>query len=555
MLGLCFCISYATNKEYEDTIQDKYYEHAISVAKLSASIVDGDKVVQYSTSLAKDADYDLMLNQLNNIKKQTNVYYLYVMWPVSNENGIYVFDTDLTDEQMKIINSTPAVLGEDVAFVDENNVDNFATAKNVLKTGMVSKKIEVTETKQGEKMQVLGSVYAPIKDSSGKTVAFVGVDVNMDNVDNTIKEAVVSLLKIIIILAIVFFIVLLIIVELSIIHPIKILKKYAEEIAEGVFGKQIHVRGHDEISEISIVFNKMSNSIKGHLNEVKIINNAYHKYVPSEIFEILKKTNVIDVKLGDQVKTNLVNLSFNIVNFNDIVKKMDSEEMFGFINNALQPITPIVNENSGVIANFKDSGFIAFQKENYDNMLIAAVSISKKLVSDMEQFTKEYGIQYGMGITYGQVMLGIVGHTERMAAISVSDQTNLSNYLTEIAPKYYSHILITASVVAQIKDFQNKYSYRCIGYIFNTTLNQTEKLYDVFDGDSDEDRRLKSQTKEIFEKGVNSFCTRDYDVARTCFIDVLKIFIKDNAAREYLYLCNKYYQNDNEEIDIYIERY
>ena len=83
-----------------------------------------------------------------------------------------------------------------------------------------------------------------------------------------------------------------------------------------------------------------------------------------------------------------------------------------------------------------------------------------------------------------------------------------------------------------------------------------EKIYDVYDGDNEEDRRRKDMTRQMFEKGVSLFCARKFYEARNAFVEVLKQFRRDAAAREYLYLCNQYYQRDDAgEIDIYIERF
>lgn len=558
-VGLACAMGYVTGKDYEKTITEKYYEQAINIAQLSASVLDGDKIVAYATTFQTDAAYEEKLKELNNIKVQTDVYYLYVMYPISEEQGIYIFDTALTKEQiLEIGEEDPAELGYQVDFITEEGVDNFITAKEVLQTGKPSEEMEITKTLQGSTMQTLGSVYAPVKDSNDRPVAFVGVDVRMEDVDTTTKNAVMSLIQMIVILAIVFFALLVIVAEISIIRPIKELKKYAERISDGIFGEKMRVRGHDEITEISEVFNRMSNSISGHMEEVNIINRAYHKYVPSEIFDIMKKDKVTDMKLGDQVMTNLAIMSFDIIGFNEITKRMDSEEMFAFINRILNPIVPLVGEKGGVIEQFKNCGFIVFQKESCEKLLESAILVSKKFqkIIKEEESERNRNSDFGMAIAYGEVMLGTVGNEERMATISVSEQNNICGYLSNNASKYYSHILMTATAVAKIPDFEMKYSARCVGYIYITAINQTEKLYDVYDGDSDEVRRLKDQTKDIFEQGINYFCTRDFDRARICFVSVLKVFNRDNAAREYLYRCNQLYgKTETEDQDIYAEIY
>ncbi len=96
---------------------------------------------------------------------------------------------------------------------------------------------------------------------------------------------------------------------------------------------------------------------------------------------------------------------------------------------------------------------------------------------------------------------------------------------------------------------------RYIGFLHISNENVSEKLYDVFDGDSPNMRHMKMQTLELFEKGVSLYCARNFYDARLVFIEVLKQFREDKAAKEYLYLCDSLYQKDNGGVDIHIEKF
>ena len=78
-------ISTKTKNSYEDTIIDKYYDHAVSIAKLSASVLDGDKIEEYVVNGVETDGYQEDLERLNNIKEETNAYYVYVMYPYTKE--------------------------------------------------------------------------------------------------------------------------------------------------------------------------------------------------------------------------------------------------------------------------------------------------------------------------------------------------------------------------------------------------------------------------------------------------------------------------------------
>lgn len=537
---------------FKESITKKYNDNASSIAKLAASILDGDLIVNYAKTLTKDKAYDEMQKNIDNIKAQTDVYYLYVIYPFDKEKGIYIFDGSLTGEQVEEIGSEASTLGDEIEFGDA-----FPSAMDVLESGKPSEHFDITQTLQGNAYQWLASAYAPIFDSQGKVVAFAGADVNITDIEEYINTASYKMTVVVVGIILICMLVLIFIMQGSVIRPIKILTKHAEEITEGNFDNRIKIKGHDEISEISTVFNRMSGSIKGHMNEIQIINDAYYKYVPSRIFELLKKESVIDVKPGDQVNVDLAVMYFNVVGLSEIIRTMTSADMFSFINNVLNNVLPFVIEKDGVVETFQDAGFSAFFSNKCEASLTSAISMCQKinLLNKKKQLGLDENINIGIGITYGPVMMGIVGHDMRQSTISISEQTKMAEYLQKIAHRLNSRIIVTAPAAGKIQGFDKAYHSRFLGFFYYSATNHYVKIYDVFDGDDEESFRLKLNTKTMFEEGVNYFCARQFDKARLAFVNVLKINRRDGASREYLYLCNKYYQMEEaEKADIYIDR-
>ncbi len=340
--------------------------------------------------------------------------------------------------------------------------------------------------------------------------------------------------------------------------PLKTLKESVQAIIRGRLGVQTPVRGHDEVAEIGRVFNQMSTSIEFHVNELTDLNEGYYKFVPSKMFQLLRKSSVIDVKLGDQTNEEITILSFNAVKFEEIVSTMNGEEMFTLINRIFSNLVPIVNGNGGVVDKFENAGLVAFYTGGNERALATAISVCQTMdqLNAEQGFGPERQIEMANGLSYGSVMIGIVGHEERLAATTVSEHTNLSGYLRKTAPKYGARILTTATAISQIADFDDKFNARFVGFLHIRANNTLEKLYDVFDGDQEEKRLFKKQTKELFEKGVNLYCTKEFYEARLVFIEVLKRFRQDAAAKEYLYRCDRYYQlKDPDAIEIFIEAY
>lgn len=538
---------------YDGLADSKYLEDALGIGMLTASILDGDDMVRYGETLREDEAYRRTRERIDNIKLMTDTYYLYVIYLISETEGVYVYDAKLTEEQVQDNKSDANPLG-----TPENLADNFDGLPAVLSSGQPSVELDITTTYTGEKEETLGTVYVPLRTSDGEVRSFVGVDVSMSAVRESIRAAEDTITRLILGLCIVSFGALLLLVRISVILPVKLLARHADEIAEGRFGHEIKVRGNDEISEISRVFNRMNHSIGSHMGEIRQMNEAYSKFVPSRIFTLLKRKSITDIRLGDHVRTDISILSYEMSNIEELLKKMSTAGRFLFLNNALQEAIPPVLEREGIIEHFSEGGFTAIYTNGCEQNLVSAIAICEKIREADEdgRFSIEGHAKIGIGITYGQVILGIVGHKERMSAVCAAKYTSLAEHLRRIAEKYYADILITEEAAEQIPSFENHYRNRFIGYLYHSYDKSMVKLYDVYDGDSEERIRRKDHTKELFESGVALFCGCRFREARTAFVNVLKQSPRDNGAREYLYLCNQYYQmEDTSQVKAYIEIY
>lgn len=549
--GIILAVLYQQfDKMYEKSVMNKYIDIASSVASLGTTVLDGDIAGKYFDMDEPDDNYYVWESELRTIKRASGVNYLYVFRLEEEEQLMrYIYDIALPGENYDFGTFGGAYPYEPEAYL---------TAFEVLETGQPSKGLEVTHTVIG----YLASAYAPIKDSQGNVVALLGVDINMDDIIAEKDAQLMQMMKNCGSIIAACFLLLLIIVQISVIKPIRRLKGKVMEMADGKLGVQAPLQGRNEITEISRIFNRMSKNIQGHIVETEALNHAYYKFVPSKIFEILQKSSVTEVNLGDQRNTELTVLALSTEEFDSYLLKMSNEEIFSFINQILYNCVPVIINNSGVIERFENAGLTAFYTESDRNdsneaALESSISILQEMneINEKEKFPINVDrVKVRFGIAYGWIKIGIVGHEQRMEAITISEQRWITQFLTKIAGKYYSSILITATAAATIPDFKERYHTRCLGYVYLSATGCLERIYDVFDGDAREDVDQKLQTKTLFERGVELFYARKFYEARLVFIEVLKLFRRDSASREYLYLCDQYYgQEPSTDLNLCIE--
>ncbi len=262
----------------------------------------------------------------------------------------------------------------------------------------------------------------------------------------------------------------------------------------------------------------------------------YDAMLPARLCGLFQDGKLENLYIGAEKSVRAAVLSVNIHDFEAIVRQQDAAGIFRFVNQILSLAVPCILYQEGEIDKFVNAGFLAFFLNSPERALKAAVSVCEAL---SEAGIKE---EYAIGLSYGDVKIGVAGHERRFGIMTVSDTTGLADFLQELAPRYRARILITGSLRSQIPDFEKNYNGRYLGNIYLKAAGETEELYDVYDGDEAEDKNGKRKTRLLFEKGVDLFKEGKYYDARLHFIEVLKANRMDGAAKEYLHLCDQYSQ-------------
>lgn len=333
-------------------------------------------------------------------------------------------------------------------------------------------------------------------------------------------------------------------------QPLKTLKECAGRLAAGDLGVTVEVHGHDEVAGISSAFNQMSLEIEKYVQDIQGMSDGYYKFIPAKILDLLGKESIQDVMLGDQMTGELTILSLHAMDYPRQSASFSAEQVYMDINRVLSMLVEPINSHFGVVEHFEDTGLSAFFTSNSKEALDAAIEIQRL----MERLMPGNGKT--VAISYGHVMIGVIGHAKRMEATAISAHSDLAKALRLKGDKYGAHILITHLVYKQIPDFEEHYHARYLGNIYLAADNAYERVYDVYDGDPEEEFYYKDLTKQLFEKGVGLFVAKKFYEARLVFVEVLKASRKDKAAKEYLYRCDKYYKlAAEEEIETVIEKF
>lgn len=272
--------------------------------------------------------------------------------------------------------------------------------------------------------------------------------------------------------------------------------------------------------------------------------SSYSRFVSSQMFQLLDKKNVTEINLGDQKEIKLTILFSDIRDFTTLSESLKPKENFDFINAYLYQMDLLINEHFGIIDKFMGDGIMAIFPKNADNALDCSIRMIKQLEhfnSDRKN-NNQAPIKIGIGLNTGLSMLGIVGGLNKIEATVISDAVNLSSRLESLTKKYGVHILISENTMHNLSDI-SKYSIRFIDRVLVKGKNQPHSIYEVYDNDNAEIKKLKDETKTIYEEALANFHYKKIDVAMALLEKCIEINPYDNPARIYLDRCKEFAKN------------
>lgn len=280
--------------------------------------------------------------------------------------------------------------------------------------------------------------------------------------------------------------------------------------------------------------------IKTHLS-LSLINKAYSRFVPNEFIKLLKKESIIDIKLGDQIQYKMTVLFADIRDFTSLSEQMSPKENFEFLNAYLEQIGPIIRSQNGFIDKYIGDAIMALFPNGPQDAVQAAILMQQYLAAYNKKRAQEGfpQIRIGIGIHTGSTILGTIGEEERMESTVISDAVNLASRLEGLT-KYYGVSLLLSQSTFEMLPPEPSYHHRKLDNVQVKGKKNSITVLEIYEGEPDEQFRLKKESSALFESGLQLFEERKFEEARRLFLQVLAVFPDDTPSRMYAERCERY---------------
>ncbi len=217
------------------------------------------------------------------------------------------------------------------------------------------------------------------------------------------------------------------------------------ENAKQLFGLQINNR-------------ELMTSLQQKVEEQEQTLRLFIRYVPEQV---VKKTleNSQEAIFQGELRDVAV-LFCDIRGFTPMSEELSPKEVVSFLNDYYTIMSEIVKQYNGTVNQFVgDEIFAAFGApemfpDNETNAVYCAIKMMENLSKLNEKYQEKFKreIQMGIGVNYGEVVVGNVGSAERIRYSLSGDTVNTGKRIESITKDYPNSILISDSIYERSKE-------------------------------------------------------------------------------------------------------
>jgi len=174
------------------------------------------------------------------------------------------------------------------------------------------------------------------------------------------------------------------------------------------------------------------------------------RYFSKDVIQSILSENISAAAGGEIAKCTM--MMFDLRGSTSLAEELGPSKFFAFVSEFFSDLTDLIFNNGGSISKFTGDGFlVTFGLRKYTEQATRdALACAFKIRDHIELFNQfpsadlKHGIEYGMGLTTGEIFAGNIGNVHRLEYTILGDPVNLSARLESLTKRAKVDILMDA---------------------------------------------------------------------------------------------------------------
>jgi len=312
----------------------------------------------------------------------------------------------------------------------------------------------------------------------------------------------------------------------------------------------------DEIGELAQTFNLMVGGLERAYGQIKNyalkavvarkqeqkVRNIFQAYVPKHVIdEIFKSPD--SMLVGKNASLSI--LFSDVRGFTSISEKLSPRDLVDNLNRYFDVMVDVIMAKEGIIDKYEGDAIMAFfgAPVQTENVGLQSVTAGLEMLDGLTEFNRRQKenrcpeFQIGIGINFGEVILGNMGTEKKMDYTVMGDNVNLASRLEGLTKQYKQRLIISESLKEKI---DGVLPCRMLDMVAVKGKTQGVRIYSV-------KRALEAVEKEAWDMHnaamAEYFPGRNFGKAARMFEDVGRMLADDFASAHLRERCLEYEKN------------
>jgi class 3 adenylate cyclase/CheY-like chemotaxis protein len=316
----------------------------------------------------------------------------------------------------------------------------------------------------------------------------------------------------------------------------------------------------DLLQFCTMLFNSLVENaitLKKKIKFEKNIRRAFSRFVPEQIIDELVDGAASSDKVSVGEKRDVAILFSDIRSFTSISEMNKPETIVAFLNRYFTTMCTIIKKHGGTIDKFIGDAIMALfgapvsYEDNARRALAAAYEMREALPSvPLEDLVLPPGMTFniGIGIHYGDVIVGSIGSSDKTDYSVIGDNVNLASRMEGLTKTYGSMILVTDAVKKDIYKTTGGTDGFEFRYLDDVKVKGKEKAVPIYAIDRNREE-FSEAYRDFYTKGFELYKEGNWTLAREYFEKAVSEINDDKAANLMLERCIEFEKNPPENWD------
>ena len=248
------------------------------------------------------------------------------------------------------------------------------------------------------------------------------------------------------------------------------------------------------------------------------LGRLFGLYIPPELVDEMAQ-NPNSYSLASQSRHMTV-LFTDVRDFTSIAEGMAPEQLSLLMNRFLSPMTQAIHQHRGTIDKYMGDAIMAFwgapvaDKQHATHAVQAALAMTNALTGLQDDFAAQGwpAIRIGIGLNSGDMVVGNMGSTFRMAYTVLGDAVNLGSRLEALTKYYAVSIIVSEDTKMLAPDF----AYRELDRVRVKGRDKPLAIYEVIGLNDELDEHVRANLQQ-YQAALTAYRNQDWPQAEDLF--------------------------------------